>query len=193
MKWERAVHHLASLAASCAEWAEPRFGDFRVTQLWAVGDILGPRRDLDSITVALCVDRPADEVAWWTQPRGAQHWANATRLSKNPVLAWWRSAHAPVWNHRIVRPALVWDVAGGERESVLAALREGAGETVREAAPTQAEYAERLRDELRISLAAVTAATAEYDQKRWAPGRLEPYADRLFEATQGYLDVLNAE
>jgi hypothetical protein len=192
MKWERAVHHLSALAASCAEWAEPRIGDFRVTQLWAVGDILGPPRDLDSVTVALGVDRPADEVAWWTQPRGAQHWANATRLSKNPVLYWWRSAHAPVWNHRIVRPALVWDAAGGEREPVLAALREGAGDAVREPAPTELEYAARMGEELRISLAAVRATTEEYERKRWAPGRLEPHADRLFEAANGYLDVLAA-
>jgi hypothetical protein len=31
------------------------------------------------------------------------------RLNKNPVHAYWRSAHAPVWNHEVVRPVLLWD------------------------------------------------------------------------------------
>jgi hypothetical protein len=162
-----------------------------VTQLWAVGDILGPQRDLDWVTVAICVDLPPDDVAWWTEPKGAQHWENAARLAKNPILAWWRSAHAPVWNHRIVRPALVWD-ADGVREDVLSALRDGRAESVRTDAPSEAELAARLQDELALSRKALAAATAEYDQRRWGPGKLEPYADALWRASDGYLDVLAA-
>jgi hypothetical protein len=161
-----------------------------VTQLWAVGDILGPQRDLDWVKVAICVDLPPDDVAWWSEPPGSQHWANATRLNKNPIGAWWRSAHAPVWNHRIVRPALVWDAVQGQRDDVLEALREGRGESVRTAAPTDAELAARLSDELAVSLKALTAATAEYDERRWSPGKLEPFADALWRASDGYLDVL---
>lgn len=192
MRWERAVHHVSALARSCADWSGREFGDLRVLELWAVGDILGPPRELAQITLALAVDRPPAEVAWWTLPRGAQHWANATRLSQNPVRAWWRSARAPVWNHRIVRPALVWDAAQGVRSEVLAALADGRGETVRSAAPTGAEYADRLRDELAISLAELRAASEEYEHRRWTRGKLEPHADRLYEASHGYLDVLAA-
>jgi hypothetical protein len=164
----------------------------RVTQMWAVGDILGPAQDLDVVTVALCIALPVEEVPWWSEPPGAQHWANATRLAKNPIVPWWRSAHGPVWNHRIDRPALIWDDADGIREDTLAAVREGRGETVRMAAPTPDELRTRLQDELTVSLQALRACTQEYEDRRWRPGRLEPSADALWRASDGYLDVYDA-
>jgi hypothetical protein len=194
MKWERAVHHVESLVKSCADLATRPSSIFplRVKQLWAVGDVLGPPRDLDTVTVALGVDLPVDEVPWWSEPPGAQHWANATRLATNPVLPWWRSVHAPVWNHRIDRPALVWDDAGGVREDVLAALREGHGQSVRLAAPTPDVLQARLDDELDVSLRALRERTRVYDERRFSPGKLEPVADALWRVGNGYLDVLDA-
>lgn len=192
MRWDRAVHHVEALAQSCGEQAGYTVTGLTVTQLWAAGDILGPPTELEWVTVALCVDRPVADVAWWTEPPGSQHWANATRLSKNPVLAWWRSAHAPVWNHRIVRPALVWDITEGVRADVLDALRAGRGATVGSPAPSAEELATRLRDELTVSRAALIDVTAEYERRRWAPGKLEPVADRLWRTSDGYLDVLEA-
>lgn len=188
------MHHIESLAQSCADMATRPVSIFplRVTQMWAVGDILGPARDLDGVTVALCVDLPVEEVAWWSEPLGAQHWANATRLSKNPVLPWWRSEHGPVWNHRIDRPALVWDDTDGVREDTLGAMREGRGETVRMAAPTAAELRARLQDEMRVSQQALRRCTREYEDRRWRPGKLEPLADALWRASDGYLDVYDA-
>ncbi len=194
MNWVRAVHHVESLAQQCAEMITRPSSIFplRVTQLWAVGDILGPPGDLETVTVALCVDLPVDEVGWWTQPRGAQHWSNATGLAKNPVLPWWRSAHGPVWNHRIDRPALVWDEADGVRQDVVAALRMGRGESVSTAPPTADELRERLRAELTVSLRALRACTRAYEERRWSPGKLEPVADALWRASDGYLDVRDA-
>jgi hypothetical protein len=144
------------------------------------------------VTVALCVDLPADQVAWWSEPPGAQHWANATRLATNPVIPLWRSVHAPVWNHRVERPALVWDDAAGVREDTLAALREGRAEAVRITAPTPAELRTRLHDELTVSLQALRACTQAYEDRRWRPGKLEPFADALWRAGDGYLDVHDA-
>ena len=121
VKWTRAVHHLGELAEKCAELADkPRtIFPLRVVQVWAFGDILGAARDLDWVHVALAVDLPVADVPWLTQPAGAEHWANATRMSRNPIAARWRSVHAPVWNHRIERPALVWDVETGLAEETL--------------------------------------------------------------------------
>jgi hypothetical protein len=194
MKWARAVHHVESLSQACADMADrlPSIFPLRVTELWVVGDILGPPREVETVTVALCVDLPVDEVPWWSEPPGAQHWSNATRLAKNPVLAWWRSAQAPVWNHRIERPALVWDATNGVREDTLAALRDGRGESVRPTAPTEDQLRARLHDELTVSLRALRACTAAYDQRRWSPGKLEPVADALWRASDGYLDVWDA-
>jgi hypothetical protein len=194
MKWARAVHHLESLAQTCAEMATRPASIYplRVTQMWAVGDILGPERDLEIVTVALCVDLPIDEVAWWCEPPGAQHWSNATRLAKNPVLPWWRSSRGPVWNHRIDRPALVWDDADGVQEDTLAALRAGRGESVRITAPTPQELRTRLHDELVVSLHALRACTQAYEDRRWRPGKLEPFSDALWRASDGYLDLHDA-
>jgi hypothetical protein len=194
VKWIRAVHHVESLAKSCADMATMPASMFplRVVELWAVGDILGPPCDLDTVTVALCVDLPVEEVPWWSEPSGAQHWANATRLAKNPILPWWRSVHAPVWNHRIDRPALVWDEVDGVREDVLAALREGDGESVRIEAPAPDLLRDRLADELAVSLRSLRSCTQTYDDRRWRPGKLEPVADALWRASDGYLDILDA-
>jgi hypothetical protein len=194
MKWARAVHHVESLSATCADMATRPSSIFplRVTQLWAVGDILGPPRDLETVTVALCVDLPVDEVAWWSEPPGAQHWSNATRLPQSPVLPWWRSAHGPVWNHRIDRPVLIWDEPDGIRQDALTALRDGLGASVRPAGPTPDELRARLHEESAVSLRALRARTRAYEDRRWSPGKLEPVADALWRAGEGYLDVLDA-
>jgi hypothetical protein len=194
VKWSRAVHHLETLAQSCAELAaQPRsIFPLRVVQLWAVGDILGAIREIDTITVALAVDLPVDEVPWLSEPPGAQHWASATRLAKNPIMPLWRSSHAPVWNHHIDRPALVWSSTDGIAEKTLAALREGQADSVRSPAPTPDELRVRLDDELRVSLLALRARSHDYQERRWKPGKLEPTADALWRATDGYLDLLDA-
>ena len=164
----------------------------RVRQLWTFGVMLGPERDVEGIPVALAVDLPVDEVAWRTEPNGAAHWANATRLSRNPFLVRWRSVHAPVWNHEIERPALFWDADDGRSEPVLAALRAGEGARVRGEAPSDAEFNQRMDAELATSLAAVRECTETYTDRRWQPGKLEPVADALWLANVGYLDLIEA-
>mgnify|MGYP003525246650 FL=1 len=164
----------------------------RVTELWVTGDILGPPRDLESVTVVLGVDLPVEDVAWWTEPAGSQHWANAARLATNPVLPWWRSTRAPVFNHRIQRPALVWDAADGVHEETVTAIEAGRGVEVAIEPPTGAEFADRMRDELAVSLGALRACTDAYDERRWKPGKLGSVADALWRASDGYLDVLAA-
>ncbi len=170
-----------------------RYQAVSVSALWAVGEVLGPPRDLDSVQVALGVDLPVEEVPWFCLPEGAERWAEATRLSKNPVSAWWRSARAPVWNHRIVRPVLVWDAGGGVRGAALDALRAGRGAEIGLPAPTPGQFAARLAQELTVSRAGLAARTADFDAKRWGRTRLEVIADSLFAASRGYLDVLEAQ
>ncbi len=75
--------------------------------------------------MAICVDLAAQEVPWWDEPPGATSWLRVTRLDRQPVGIWWRSSRVPVWNHRIVRPLLVWDVETGLNEEHLSAIGEG--------------------------------------------------------------------
>ena len=191
MKWSRAVHHLAELAEKCGELPSSFFR-FQVVELWAFGELLDVPRELEVIEVALVTDLPVDEVPWRTQPVGAEHWANSTRLSRNPIHALWRSKDAPVWNHYIERPALVWSAEHGINEEALVAVSDGAGELVRTAAPAPEELRKRVEDELAVSLRALRKANQEYTDRRWAPGKLTPHADALWHTTTGYLDLLDA-
>jgi hypothetical protein len=194
MKWSRAVHHLEELANACADMALLPTSVFplHVTQLWAYGDVLTSRDDLDWLRVVLAVDLPVDEVAWFCPPAGAEHWSNATRLSKNPVVATWRSTRAPLWNHRIRGPLLIWDEPDGIRTDALSALRDGTAEGLRQPEPTQHQMHSRLETELAVSLRALESATTAYEQRRFSPGKIGPVADALWRASQGYLDVLGA-
>jgi hypothetical protein len=110
---------------------------------------------------------------------------------REPFSAFYRSAARPVWNHVISRPALVWDT-DGVRESTLDALRDGRGADVRVDAPTPAELSSQLDADLAASLRALRRNHRAYDDKRWSPGKLEPYADSLWRATDGYLNLMDA-
>jgi hypothetical protein len=193
MKWARAVHHLEDLADSCAEMFDKPKAIFplRVLQLWASGEVLAEEHDFERVEAVLAVDLPVADVPWLSDPAGSGQWANATRLAKNPVHAFWRSARAPIWNHRIVRPVLLWDSKEGFIQEAFAALKEAQGERVRLPAPSADELASRLDDELALSLSSLRAQTAAYDAKRWAPGKIEPTADALWRANTGYLDILD--
>ncbi|MCC8251080.1 DUF7711 family protein [Saccharothrix luteola] len=194
MKWSRAVRHVEELAAKCGELASlpGSIHPLRAVRLWAVGDILGAPRDLEQVTVAVVVDLPVDDVPWLSEPHGSEHWANATRVARNPVRALWRSARAPVWNHHVDRPALVWDAADGLVEETVAALADGRGEQVRLPAPGADELRSRLRDELAVSLRALRRQTRAYEDRRWSPGKLTTVSDALWRVSDGYLDVLDA-
>lgn len=200
MRRSRAIHHLEELAHTCADLAQRPATIFpmRVSALWTFAEMLGGRDDLDSVPVVLSVDLPVEELAWLCAPAGAEHWSHAAGLPQRPVVAIWRSTGAPVWNHRIRRPLLIWDEHGVHPESGeaandgLSALREGTEQTLRLPEPTPAEMASRLEAELALSVRALESTAASYEQRRFSPGRLEPVADALWRASAGYLDVLKA-
>jgi hypothetical protein len=201
MKWSRAVHHLEELAGVCADMATRPATIFplRVTALWTFGEVLaGSHDDLEHLPVVLEVDLPIDEVAWLCLPKGADHWSHAAGLSKKPVVTTWRSTRAPVWNHRIRGPLRIWDEhgnldgSGDIRVDALSALRDGTSEGLRLPEPAASEMASRLRDELAVSRRALGSTTSAYEERRFAPGKLEPIADALWRASAGYLDVLTA-
>lgn len=169
----------------------PSIVPLRVVQLWVFGEMLDHQQDIDFVSVALAVDLPPDDVPWYCRPQGADQWANATRLTKNPFNAHWRSANAPVWNHHIERPVLVWSLDDGVLAEAIAGIRDG--DPPRLPAPTAEESRIRLADDLAVSLRCVRARTVEYDDRRWRPGKLTPVADALWEATAGYLDLLDAQ
>ena len=195
MNWSRAVHHVEASAGECQRIHElpSTMVPVRVTQMWVFGGVLGPPSDLETVSLALSLDLPAEDVAWLTSPPAATHWLNMTRLPKSPVRVWWRSARAPVWNHRIVHPLLVWSSTDGVIERALTALREGIGEAAGLAAATPAEREIQLSSELAISLSTLRARTADYEARQRGPTKLGPTADALWQAADGYLDLLDTQ
>jgi hypothetical protein len=194
VNWARAVHHVEAAAEECQRLhgLPPVSVPVQVTQLWAIGDVLGQPRDLEVVTVALSVDLPVDEVPWRSQPPAAEHLLKMTRLPKNPVRVRWRSARAPVWNHEIRRPLLVWEASIGLIEEAIMALGQGHGEAAGLPDPTPEELTARVERELAISLAALRARAADYEARQWGPTKLGPTADALWHAAEGYLDLLDA-
>jgi hypothetical protein len=138
------------------------------------------------------VDLPAEDVPWRSRPPAAEHWLRMTRLPKNPVQVHWRSARAPVWNHEIHRPLLVWDNQQGLVEEAMVALRAGHGEAAALPEPTAQEFKARIEEELAIGLTALRERTADYGARQWGPTKLGPTADALWLAAQGYLELLDA-
>lgn len=184
------MRQLADAASDLVESPAASFA-LPVTQLWATRELLeAPRDDLDWVTVAVVVDLPVAEVPWLTKPKGAEHWENATGAAKKPVVTLWRSAHAPVWNHYLERPALLWERETGLAEDVMRALNEGHGEVIRTQAPSADELRARLHDDIAVSLDALRERTQAYEKRRWAPGKLTPASDALWEASNGYIDLL---
>jgi hypothetical protein len=194
MRWSRAVHHLKELTHVCADMARRPATIFplRVTALWTFGEVLTSRDDLDFLRVVLAVDLPIDDVAWLCPPAGAEHWSRAAGLSQMPVAATWRTTRAPLWNHHIRSPLLIWDESGDAALDALSALGAGTAEPLRLPEPTPAQMASRLQDELSASLRALASTTAAYEQRRFSPGKTQPVADRLWRASAGYLDILAA-
>jgi hypothetical protein len=113
-------------------------------------------------------------------------------MSKNPVVAMWRSTRAPLWNHHIRGPLLIWDECEGIRADALSALRDGTAEGLRQPEPTPEQLQSRLEAEIAVSLRALESATAAYEQRRFSPGKIGPVADALWRAAQGYLDVTSS-
>jgi hypothetical protein len=197
MKRSRALHHLHALAGECAAMAERPVSIFplQVVGLWAAGGALEPVDDVEVLVVALQVDLPPEATPWFCAPPGATHWAHAVRLPKLPIVAHWRSVHAPVWNHELVRPLLVWSAQHGVHDPALAALAgpdPAALDALRGPVATPEQLRERLEQEVLVSQAALRERSAEYQRRRWSPGKLEPVADALADAVQGWVDLQDA-
>jgi len=197
MKRSRALHHLHALAEACATMAGRSSSIFplQVIGLWAAGEVLEHVDGVEVLVVAPQVDLPPEATPWLCAPPGAIHWAHAVRLPKLPIVAHWRSVHAPVWNHELVRPLLVWSAQDGIHEPALAALAgpgPGALDALRDSVPTPGRLRARLAQELLVAQAAVRERSADYQRRRWSPGKLEPVADALADAVQGWLDLQDA-
>lgn len=196
-----AVRHVTQMAESCEGIGRRTavLGSATgIESFWVAGDLLDegvPWRaeSTESVRVAACLAVPEDAVPWLGRPDVAGIVEDLAGWRNRPVVVLWRSAAAPVWNHLIERPMLLWDAQGGVRVDAVRALQAGVGmEAHRLDAPSRDQLERRLADEVDTSLRHLRTATEAYDDRRWGRGPHQRYADDLWAAAHGYLDLLAA-
>lgn len=199
MKWSKGVAHLAAIARECGQLNE-RLAAFdipvRLVGLWAYGPVLdGPGAWPDGrehAEAALALDVEPSRVPWYARPGDLEHATGLMGWGKRPVVMMFRSAARPVWNHHITRPLRLWDADAGVDEAAIEALESGDTEDLRGPGPSPEALREQLEHERQAAYAAMVASTRSYDDHRWTRGPLRPYAEPMWEAAAGYVDITEA-
>jgi hypothetical protein len=167
----------------------------RLTSFWAYGPVLGGPQDWGEHEVlrsAVAFDVDPQRVPWYARPRDLEYAVDLLGWLRRPVAMMFRSAALPVWNHDIVRPLRLWRAESGVDEAAITALEAGDCEAAREAAPTPGELREQLERERLTSYLAMAETTKLYDDNRWSRGKLRPFAEPMWEAAAGYVDLTEA-
>ena len=163
--------------------------------LYAFGPGLDTPEGADLLDIAVALDLPPDQAPWRCAPLAWRTAAEYLRLDRRAVRLAWRSARIEVANHRIRRPLRFWSAAQGTDENAIAAFAVGNHDQLRAAEPPPALRAERLTEELAVSLAHLRETEARYYDRDW---RREHKGDgyhpehALHDAVSGYLDLLAA-
>ncbi|GAB1515058.1 hypothetical protein JCM33774_71000 [Actinophytocola sp. KF-1] len=158
------------------------------------GEVLKGDDPLDHVKVALVLNLPSEEVPWESQPDGTGWLVNTLRLDKGGFAYWWRSHQDPVWNHYIREPVRFWSVDGPD-EDVLRALAERRFSDLPRLTATADEVRGHTAAALAAALARLREVHANYWERDWRRQHRGNYRypeNALWEAVDGYLDLLDA-
>lgn len=192
MRHQRAVEKLRLLADAC-QWTTrlPTEEPF-LREAYVFGDVLDGADPVEAVQVALVLDLPPEDVTWCSQPPGTAWLVNSLRLDKGGFAYWWRSRGESVWNHLIREPVRFWSLDGPD-EAVLDALRDRRFADLPRVRVSSAELRRRVEVELDRALSQLRSVHQKYWDRDWRQehrggGRYPE--DHLWEATEGYLDLL---
>jgi hypothetical protein len=107
----------------------------------------------------------------------------------------WRSHLDPIWNHYIRGPVRIWSVDGGPDEQALAALEARDFGSLKWLIPESADERLQLREDLSAALAHLRKVRGKYwehDWRREHRGYGRYPENELWDAVEGYLDLLDA-
>ena len=196
MRYRRAVEKIRILAEACEDVSKRLPGEEPLLLgAYVFGDVLNGADPLEVVEVALVLNLPPDEVMWETTPRGTPWLADYLRLSKGGFGYFWRSHLDPVANHYIRGPVRFWSLDGPD-ELVLEALAERRLEElprVRSALEAQQDQLAGEREAALSRLRSIHASYWDYDWRRENRGGGRYPEHELWEAVQGYLDLLDAD
>lgn len=194
MRYGRAVQKLRILADACQHTTNwPPEGPF-LLEAYVFGAVLEGVDPVDQLEVAFVLDLPSEEVPWESHPDGADWLIRVLRLDKGGFAYWWRSRHDPVWNHHIRGPVRFWSVDGADEE-VLTALAERRLDDLPRVTAEPTEVRARATAELDAALARLRDVHRNYWERDWRREHRGNYRypeNELWEAVEGYLDLLDA-
>lgn len=199
MRRATAVRRLRTIAERCQQvcglW-EPGAGLVAVHAFGAVLDTDGDDGSVEVVEVALVVNDPPEAVTWCARPPAYTGLPYVLELEKAPVDWYYRSASGPVGNHRIDRPLRIWSRPDGVDEAALAALAAGSADPLREPRPRPAVRRRQLGEELAAAAEHLRRVRDRYWQRGWRAdhhGAGTYPENHLWDAVQGYLDLVDAE
>ncbi|MET9241159.1 hypothetical protein [Nonomuraea sp. NPDC003709] len=194
MRYRRAVDRLRQLAQACEQTRRVPADEPFLRAAHVFGDLLTGADPVDHLEIVLVLNLPPEEVTWGSQPPGTAWLVDFLRLDQGGVAYWWRSHLDPVENHRIHDPVRFWSLDGPDQD-VLDALAERRFDRVREVTSRPQEEPAQVAGELRAALDHLRAVRDSYWDRQWrrrhrSLGRYPEH--HLWEAVQGYLDLLEA-
>src|SRR6266566_5353085 len=195
MRYRRAVEKLRALAEACESVKGWPPEDPFLLEAYVFGDVLRGADPLECADVVLVLNLPPQEVAWGSNPHGTEWLADRLRLSKGGFAYWWRSHLDPVANHHIRGPVRFWSHDGPD-EDVLQALAGRRLDGLPRVTSAPEAQREQLTGELEVALSrlrSVHASYWDYDWRRANRGGGRYPEHELWEAVQGYLDLLDAD
>lgn len=195
MRYKRAVEKLRLLAEGCQRMRDwpPDFEPWLV-EMYAFGAVLDGADPLDAVQVVGVIRVPPEEATWGSVPNGTEWAADILRLSKGGYEYWWRSYLDPVWNHYIKNPVRIWSQDGIDDEA-LSALEDRRFGDLNRLTPDPVHQRLQARDDLDAALAHLREVHSSYWDRDWRRDHrgLGRYPENeLWEAVEGYLDILNA-
>ncbi|MEV4107797.1 hypothetical protein [Nonomuraea sp. NPDC049695] len=193
MRYRRAVERLRQLAQACEQTRRVPADEPFLREAHVFGDLLSGADPIDHLEIVLVLNLPPEEVSWGTHPPGTAWLVDFLRLDQGGIAYWWRSHQDPVPNHRIHDPVRFWSLDGTDK-GVLDALAERRFNLLRGTAPQPQERAPAA-GELEAALEHLRAVRDSYWDRQWRRRHrsLSRYPEHhLWEAVQGYLDLLDA-
>lgn len=194
MRYRRAIEKIRILAEACEGFKRFPLEEPFLKEAYVFGDVLRGADPLDSVEVVLVLSLPPQEVLWETTPRGTEFLADHLRLDKGGYRYFWRSHLDPVPNHYIRTPVRFWSLAGPDEKVLLALSERRLDDLAPVTSPPGAERAQRAT-ELQAALShlrAVRDSYWDYDWRRENRGGGRYPEHELWEAVEGYLDLLDA-
>lgn len=197
VKRSTAIGHLVEMGEVATERLRLRDTDigWPLEELWVTGDLLSLADTLESGSVVLVLDLPAEELPWLALHPVGEWVGDQLRLGKRPLRWCYRPLAWPVWNHDHQRLVRFWTASGSVDTDVIEALRSRRLDRLAVVEPSAHELVPQLREEVAVSRRHLRAVLDSYWDRSWRhehEGYDDSPEDHLWRAATAVEDMLEA-